>query len=177
MSALLAPHLTHHAVHGERLRVGMDLVQISRIAESLEQFGERFLRKLFTEGEIAYARQSATGTSERLAARFAAKEAAIKAFSFSDAGIGWRDIEVCKLPDGGCRLALHGKAAQQASQLGVSDIALSLSHDGDYATAVVTAFCVGPKVAAARRPPPEGSEKSWGGPAIFHCHPSDSLPS
>lgn len=141
MSALLAPHLSHHAAHGERLRVGMDLVQISRITESLEQFGERFLRKLFTEDEIAYARESAAGTSERLAARFAAKEAAIKAFSFSDAGIGWRDIEVRKLPGGGCRLALHGKAAQQVAQLGVSEIALSLSHDGDYASAVVTAFC------------------------------------
>jgi holo-[acyl-carrier protein] synthase len=152
MSTLLAPHLMPHAAHGERLRVGMDLVQISRIDESLQRFGERFLRKLFTDGEIAYARQSETGTSERLAARFAAKEAAIKAFSFSDAGIGWRDIEVCKLPDGACRLALHGKAAQQASQLGVSDIALSLSHDGDYASAVVTALCEPVQVSSDQLP-------------------------
>jgi holo-[acyl-carrier protein] synthase len=136
-----APQLDHPAVHGERLRMGMDLVQISRIGESMQRFGDRFLHKLFTDDEIAYAMQSEASATERLAARFAAKEAAIKAFSFSDAGINWRDIEVCKLADGACRLALHGKAAQQVAQLGVHDIALSLSHDGDYASAVVTALC------------------------------------
>jgi holo-[acyl-carrier protein] synthase len=141
MSALVAPHLAHPARQGERLRVGIDLVQISRIDESLRKFGDRFLHKLFTTGEIAYARQSGAASSERLAARFAAKEAAIKAFSFSDAGIDWRDIEVCRQPDGACRLALHGKAASHAMQLGVSDISLSLSHDGDYASAVVMASC------------------------------------
>ncbi|HZE90107.1 MAG TPA: holo-ACP synthase [Rhizobacter sp.] len=125
----------------DRLRVGLDLVQISRISESLDRFGERFMQRLFTQGEIAYSLQDADQSAERLAARFAAKEAAIKAFSLSDAGVNWRDIEVCKLPDGACRLALHGKAAERASQLGVAEIALSLSHDGDYAGAVVTALC------------------------------------
>jgi holo-[acyl-carrier protein] synthase len=134
-----APSLT--APSSDRLRIGLDLVQISRISESLDRFGDRFMQRLFTEGEIAYSQQGTGQSAERLAARFAAKEAAIKAFSLSDAGVNWRDIEVQKLPNGACRLALHGKAAQRASQLGVAEISLSLSHDGDYAGAVVTALC------------------------------------
>jgi holo-[acyl-carrier protein] synthase len=129
------------APSSNRLRVGLDVVQISRIGESLDRFGDRFMQRLFTEGEIAYSQQGTAQSAERFAARFAAKEAAIKAFSLSDTGINWRDIEVLKLPSGACRLALHGKAAQRASQLGVAEIALSLSHDGDYAGAVVTALC------------------------------------
>jgi holo-[acyl-carrier protein] synthase len=131
------------------LRVGLDLVQISRIRESLDRFGERFMRRLFSDAEIAYACESDGVCAERLAARFAAKEATIKALSMSEAGIGWRDIEVCKLPEGACHLALHGKAKSWASGLGVSDVALSLSHDGDYAGAVVTALCTTKEAGAA----------------------------
>jgi holo-[acyl-carrier protein] synthase len=125
----------------ERLRVGFDLVEVSRIRESLDSFGERFLRRLFSDEEIAYAMQVDALSAQRLAARFAAKEAAIKAFALSEVGVGWRDIEVRKQADGGCQLALHGKAASRASQWGVSGIALSLSHEGAYAGAVVTAIC------------------------------------
>jgi holo-[acyl-carrier protein] synthase len=124
-----------------RLRVGLDVVQVSRIRESLERFGDRFMHRLFSDDEIAYALQGDGQSAERLAARFAAKEAAIKAFALAEAGIGWRDIEVCKLPDGACRLALHGAAAARAAELGVHEISLSLSHDGDYAGAVVSALC------------------------------------
>jgi holo-[acyl-carrier protein] synthase len=73
-----------------------------------------------------------------LAARFAAKEAAIKALRLANEGVSWLDIEVCKLADGDCELALHGKVAVLAGQMGVEQIALSLSHDGDYAGAFVT---------------------------------------
>lgn len=125
----------------ERLRVGLDVVELSRVRESLDLFGDRFMRRLFSAGEIGYATQSPAHCVERLAARFAAKEAAIKAFALGEVGIDWRDIEVRKLADGACCLALHGKAALQAARLGVSDIALSLSHDGDYAAAIVTALC------------------------------------
>jgi holo-[acyl-carrier protein] synthase len=126
---------------GGRLRVGLDVVDVNQVRGSLQQFGRRYLSRLFTEDEIGYALQAREQCAERLAARFAAKEAAIKAFSLSEVGVSWRDIEVRKQPDGGCRLALHGKAARAAVRLGVSDIALSLSHDGDYAGAVVTALC------------------------------------
>ena len=122
------------------LRVGIDIVQISAIAESLAQFGEHFERRIFTPGEIAYASAAPDQKAERLAARFAAKEAGFKAFGLSEAGIGWRDIEVRKLATGGCTLVLHGRAAEAVERSGCTDISVCLSHDGDYATAMVAAL-------------------------------------
>ena len=119
------------------LRVGIDLVQVSRITESLERFGERFLRRIFTPDEIAYATAAPALTSERLAARFAAKEATIKALGLVEHPGDWRDIEVRRSPSGACDLALHGTARSAADRLGAESFALSLSHEGDYATAVV----------------------------------------
>ena len=118
------------------LRVGVDLVQVSRIAESLEKFGERFLRRVFTEDEVAYAREAPALAAERLAARFAAKEAVIKALGLAEHALSWRDIEVRRSPSGDCALELRGTAA---AALGDRELAVSLSHEGDYATAVVVA--------------------------------------
>lgn len=129
-----------------RVRVGLDLVEVSRVRSSMQHFGQRFLKRLFSDDEVQYAKLGNDACAERLAARFAAKEAAIKAFALADVGVNWRDIEVCKQADGGCQLVLHGRAAAQAVQLGVTAIALSLSHDGDYAGAVVTALCDGAAV-------------------------------
>jgi len=122
------------------LRMGVDVVEIRRVRESLDCFGARFTLRLFTEDEISYAMNAEGQEAPRLAARFAAKEATIKALDLGETGINWRDIEVQKLPGGACSLALHGRVAAQARQLGVCEIALSLSHDGDYAAAVVTAL-------------------------------------
>jgi holo-[acyl-carrier protein] synthase len=119
------------------LRVGIDLVQVSRIADSLERFGERFLRRVFTDDEIAYAKSAPALTAERLAARFAAKEATMKALEIGDAAISWRDIEVSRAPSGACELTLRGAAGQAAARCGAESLALSLSHEGDYAAAVV----------------------------------------
>jgi len=116
-----------------QLRVGVDLVQISRIAGSLEAFGDRFLRRVFTDDEVAYARAS-PDVASRLATRFAAKEAAKKALVLD--GIGWRDLEVRRRADGACDLVLHGAARAAA---GACTLALSMSRDGDYATAIVIA--------------------------------------
>jgi holo-[acyl-carrier protein] synthase len=125
----------------ERLRVGFDLVQVSGIANSMRQFGAAFEARLFTDSELEYCRSGSGQFTERLAARFAAKEATIKALKLGDEGVSWRDIEVCKLRDGDCALLLHGKVAAFAAQLRVEQLALSLSHDGDYAGAFVTALC------------------------------------
>ncbi len=121
------------------LRVGIDLVQISRIAESLEKFGERFLRRVFTDAETAYATAVPSKTSERLAARFAAKEATLKAIGLVDHPMNWRDIEVRRAPSGACEISLQGGAIDAAKLSGISELAVSLSHEGDYATAVVIA--------------------------------------
>ena len=117
------------------LRVGIDLVQVSRIAESLATFGERFSQRIFTAAELGYATAAPALTAERLAARFAAKEAAKKALGLTD-GIDWRQIEVVRAPSGACDLVLHEHAARAS---GACTLALSLSHEGDYATAVVIA--------------------------------------
>lgn len=126
---------------GAALWVGMDLVLISRIQNSVDQFGDRFMQRIFTEHEAAYARATPALLAERLAARFAAKEATLKALRMADKGIAWREMEVCRHADGRCDLHLHGKAAQHAQQMGVTQVSLSLSHDGDYAAAIVAVLC------------------------------------
>jgi holo-[acyl-carrier protein] synthase len=122
------------------LRVGTDLVQVSRIAQSIEQFGDRFVCRLFTADEIAYASSNPALRAERLAARFAAKEAAIKALSLADVGLDWRQIEVRRSANGHCMLALHGVAKEVAVAARIIDLSVSLSHEGDYASAVVVAM-------------------------------------
>src|SRR5438067_2061558 len=117
-----------------RISVGIDLVRVSRVAASLEQFGERFLKRVFTDAEVAYAVASPPLTAERLAARFAAKEAAVKALGLGERGVGWRQIEVTRQTSGACRLTLHGAARDAADEAGVCELSVSLSHEGDYAT-------------------------------------------
>lgn len=126
--------------------MGFDLVKISELANSIHHFGDVFKRKLFTKGELNYAHSGIGLCEERLATRFAAKEAVIKALQFSEAGIGWREIEVLRLQDGNCEVALHGRVAKLAKSMGVSKISLSLSHEGDYAGAVVALQCSYPEV-------------------------------
>lgn len=117
--------------------LGVDVVHISRIRQSLAWFGERFVQRLFTAQEAADAGQAAALQAERLAARFAAKEAALKAFGLCHEGIGWRDLEVVRQADGSCHLVLHGRAAELVARSGLTQWALSMSHDGDHAVAVV----------------------------------------
>lgn len=128
------------------VRVGFDLVEISQIDYSLAHFGIGFTNRLFTNGEIEYAQSGEGLRAERLAARFAAKEAFIKAFNLGEAGISWREVEVIKGRGGSCELRLHGRAATLASEAGNFHFALSLSHDGGYAGAVVVAMTGAPKI-------------------------------
>jgi holo-[acyl-carrier protein] synthase len=121
------------------MHVGTDLVQISRIEESLRSFGDKFVQRIFTDGEAAYARAVDGGLAARLATRFAAKEAARKALDLD--GIGWRDIEVTKAPSGAPQLELHGAARAAADAKGARSLTLSLSRDGDYATATLIVMC------------------------------------
>jgi holo-[acyl-carrier protein] synthase len=107
------------------------------VAASLQHFGHRFTHRLFTADERAYALSVPALSAQRLAARFAAKEAAIKTLNLGQRGIDWRDIEVRRDDDGGCHLALHGRAAQRMAELPPCDTALSLSHDNAHAVAVV----------------------------------------
>ncbi len=116
------------------LRVGLDMARIDDIRASLDEFGERFVERLFSPVEQADAAAVPALKAERLAARFAAKEAAIKAFGLSEAGVSWHELEVCCDDRGACRLRLHGKAALLA---GVQDAALSLSRGRGHVIALV----------------------------------------
>lgn len=116
---------------------GIDIAEVPRIAESIERFGERFLKRVFTEGEIRYC-DSKANRVERYAARFAAKEAAMKALGTGwNRGVRWRDVEVARQPGGRPTIVFHGKAAEFAAQLGAKNAALSLSHTPEQAIASV----------------------------------------
>ena len=117
--------------------VGTDLMEIARIANSVDRFGERFLRRVFTPAEIAYC-QCKKNAAESLAARFAAKEAAAKALGTGiSRGVNWLEIEVQRQPGERPTIRLTGRAAARARALGVANTSLSLSHSRDVALAVV----------------------------------------
>ncbi len=116
---------------------GIDLVEIDRIQNSLDRFGDRFLNRIFTAGEKRYC-LSKKNAAESLAARFAAKEAAAKALGTGiNYGITWREIEVQRAPDGRPSLQFHGRAAEYAKRIGVQNMALSLTHSRSTAMASV----------------------------------------
>ena len=116
---------------------GIDIAEVPRIEASIARFGNRFLHRIFTEAEIRYC-ESKTNRVERYAARFAAKEAAMKAIGTGwNHGVTWRDVEVCRQPGRRPTIAFHGKAAEFAAKLGAVHIALSLSHTREYAIAQV----------------------------------------
>jgi len=114
---------------------GVDLVEVARITEMLDRHGERFLERCFTPAERAYSMGRARRT-EHLAARFAAKEAVLKALGTGwRSGIAWTDVEVVVEPSGAPGVALAGRAAEVAAQRGVTGWLLSLSHAGGFAMA------------------------------------------
>src|SRR5579862_8545789 len=116
---------------------GIDIAEVPRIAKSIERFGDRFVRRIFTEGEIRHC-DSKANRVERYAARFAAKEAAMKAIGTGwNHGVTWRDVEVSRMPGGRPTISFHGKAAEFAARLGAVHVALSLSHTKEYAIAQV----------------------------------------
>jgi holo-[acyl-carrier protein] synthase len=118
--------------------VGVDLTSVSQIRHSLRDFGDRFLRRVFTPTEIADCAAS-HDPAPHLAARFAAKEATIKALRVEDGQPAWTSIEVRRHPSGSCTVHLTGEAARVAGARGIGRLAVSLSHEGDLAAAVVVA--------------------------------------
>jgi holo-[acyl-carrier protein] synthase len=118
------------------LRVGVDLMDIERISRALERYGERFYARFLTENE----RRACEGRPERLAARFAAKEATAKALGTGIGAVRWVDIEIDGDESGRPFLRLHGNAAQLAADLGLTTWEISLSHTKDQAVAFVVAM-------------------------------------
>jgi holo-[acyl-carrier protein] synthase len=117
--------------------LGVDIVEVSRIEAAIERHNRKFVARVFTPSEIAYCERH-RDRSERYAARFAAKEAAMKALGTGWArGVRWVDIEVTRLASGQPTLALHGAARRHAERMGVSRISVSLTHSGNTAFAQV----------------------------------------
>ena len=119
------------------LGTGVDLAEVPRIRAAIERHGGRFIERIYTPPEIAYVERKAN-RFERYAARFAAKEAGMKAIGTGwKRGVSWRDFEVVNLPSGKPTLRLHGVASQIAQQLGVRQISLSLTHTAELGMAHV----------------------------------------
>jgi len=120
------------------LGVGTDLIETKRIEESIDRYGERFLERVFTVGEIAYCMRKKKNAAESFAARFAAKEAGAKALGTGiSRGITWRELEVRREASGKPTLHLSGRAAELAKAIGVRRVQLSLTHSRELAMAVV----------------------------------------
>ncbi len=119
--------------------VGIDLVEVERLQAALHRWGDRLLNRLFTAEELARARPGQS-RPQRLAARFAAKEAVMKALGVGWRGVGWRTIEIRTDPDGRPTVVLHGAARRLAEDRGVAEVLVSLTHSGPLAAASAVAL-------------------------------------
>jgi holo-[acyl-carrier protein] synthase len=130
------------AAFGEMaLRVGTDLVLVDTVRDSIGAHAEHYLERVYTEREVEDCTTADGLDAERLAARFAAKEATLKVLRPSDQGIPWNTIEVRRHHDGWVEVELSGPAKALAADAGVTDLSLSISHEGGFATAVAVASC------------------------------------
>lgn len=115
------------------LITGVDIIEIKRVEKVAFSYGDRFLKRIYTDGEIEYCR----GRAPQLASRFAAKEAVMKALGTGIRGVGWRDVEITRKRGMAPHIKLHGRAKKRASQIGLKGLAISLSHSKEFAVASV----------------------------------------
>jgi holo-[acyl-carrier protein] synthase len=112
--------------------LGIDIIKVDRIAAALKKHGDRFPKRVLTDNEQRYVRNR----PQNFAGRWAAKEAVSKVLGLGGRGVGWTEIEILRLPTGAPSVKLHGRAARRAEQMGMGRIAVSISHEGDYAVAI-----------------------------------------
>ncbi len=123
------------------VRVGADIARVDDVRASVARFGDRYLERVFTPHEIASCGGTSSVAAASLAARFAAKEATIKVLRPTGVTPAWKSIEVRQHPSGWCELELSGEAAKLAAAAQITELAVSLTHEGDIAAAVVLAQC------------------------------------
>ena len=119
-----------------RIPIGIDIIEIYRIEQAMLSWQNSFLRRIYTGSELETCRNVAS----RLATRFAAKEAVMKALSTGTIGLNWRDIEVLSGNDGVPSIRLHGRACEKAREMGVKEFSVTMSHSRQYATAFVIGY-------------------------------------
>jgi len=129
---------------GDDCRIGLDMIPVRAVEEAVATHGERYLRRIFTEHELASCRGPQGLALASLAARWAAKEATIKVLQPAVGQPEWRSMEVRRIRGGACRMELSGTAAALAEDAGITSLALSMTHEGPYAAAVVFALCGAP---------------------------------
>lgn len=119
------------------LGIGTDLIEVARVQHSIDRYGDRFVNRLYTDAERAYS-SSKANAAERYAARFAAKEAAMKAIGTGwRHGVTWKDFEVVNERSGRPTLRLQGVAREIADRMGVEHVSISLTHTAEMAFAIV----------------------------------------
>jgi holo-[acyl-carrier protein] synthase len=122
------------------IRIGIDLVSAESVRDSVDIHGPRYLRRVYSEREVSDCWSEPAGIDpQRLAARFAAKEATFKVLRAGDEAVSWRDVEVRRAPSGWVELSLSGQAATLAETARISGLSLSLTHESGYAAAAVIA--------------------------------------
>jgi holo-[acyl-carrier protein] synthase len=126
---------------GPAIRVGADVVAVHQVEESIIHFGSRYLERVYTDHELSSCIGGSPVRAASLAARFAAKEATIKVLRPVGHQPDWRSVEVRRHSEGWCTMGLSGHAADLAAQAGIVELAVSLTHEGDLAAAVVVALC------------------------------------
>lgn len=117
--------------------VGVDIIEIGRISRAISEWQDSFLNRIYTRVELA----NHTNVSS-LAARFAAKEAVMKALGSGTRGINWKDIEIVTNGDGAPVIRLYGRALERSKELGIAQFSISLSHSREYAVAFVVGYAV-----------------------------------
>lgn len=122
------------------MKIGVDICSLKRIDKAYKRFGERFLERVLTENEIKYVSSAPKHLISRLAARFAAKEAVVKALGTGWYGVGFQEVEVARLKSGEPFLKLHNRAKKRADKLGLSQFKISMSHEKEFAVAFVVAY-------------------------------------
>lgn len=135
-----------------KFAVGIDVIEIDRVADVIRRHGDRFLTRIYTADEITHCR----GRVSELAARFAAKEAVMKALGTGIRGVGWRDIEVLPNPRGKPLVFLYGRGARRAREIELRGLEISLTHSREYAIASV----VGERALTATEDTPRRGESA-----------------
>jgi holo-[acyl-carrier protein] synthase len=138
---MTTPTLPAQRPSSASVRVGVDLVRVSEVADAVASFGSRYLDRIYTPAEQAYAEAEPRVRAERLAARFAAKEAVVKVLRPAEQRPEWTSIEIVRDGAGACDVHLTGLAEELAREAGITGLAVSLTHDGENAAATVVAVC------------------------------------